>query len=70
MAGAWVAGAAAPSARGASSPFEAVLTVLQWSSGWFLCIGPPSAHLDDAGIACSVEVWVMIVRAQRGPWPG
>lgn len=40
MGGAWVAGAAAPSARGASSPFEAVLTVLRGSSGWFVYMRP------------------------------
>lgn len=68
MGGAWVAGAAAPSARGASSPFEAVLTVLQGSSGWFLDIGPPSARLDDAGVACSVAVWVVIVETRS--WLG
>lgn len=44
MGGAWFAGAAAPSARGASSPLEAVLTVLQGSSVCFCCVlGPPSA---------------------------
>lgn len=58
--GAWFAGAAAPSARGASSPFEAVLTVLQGSSGCFLGVGPAVCRLDDAGVACFVAGWVMM----------
>lgn len=62
MGGAWFAGAAAPSARGASSPFEAVLTVLQGSSGWFVCMWPAVCRLDDAGVASSVAVWVKCER--------
>jgi hypothetical protein len=59
MGGAWFACAAAPSARGASSWLEAVLTVLRGSSGCLLRTGPAACRLDDAGDACSVAVWVV-----------